>query len=72
MFDVAASLNDAVSLAQRDLNGAASATARAQTALGGTRVDAAMAGVARKAIFSEALLNAVHARLAEIKNVTHG
>jgi hypothetical protein len=72
MFDVAASLNDAMSLAQRDLSGAAFETSRAQTTLGGTRVDAAMAEAARKAIFTEALLNAVHARLAEIKIVTHG
>lgn len=31
-----------------------------------------MAGVAQCAVFTEALLNAIHARLAEIKNVTHG
>jgi hypothetical protein len=31
-----------------------------------------MAAAAQQAIFQEALLSAVHARLAEIKSVTHG
>lgn len=72
MFDVAESLNSALSLAQSGLTGAASATSRAQTPLGNSRTDASMAAAARQAIFTEALLNAVHARLAEIKSVTHG
>lgn len=49
------------------LSGAASVTARSQTPYGDSRTGAAMAGAAEKAIFTEALLNAVHARLAEIK-----
>ena len=72
MFDVAASLNDAMAASQRALTDAASATSRAQTPLGASRTDAAMAGVAEKAIFTEVLLNAIHARLAEVKSVTHG
>ncbi len=72
MFDVAASLNGALSTSTRALAAAASNTSRAQTPLGDSRTDAAMAGVAEKAIFTEALLNAMHARLAEIKSVTHG
>lgn len=72
MYDVAESLNGALSQARDRLAQAASQTSRAQTPLGGTRTDAAMAGVAQCAIFSEALLNAIHARLAEIKSVTHG
>jgi hypothetical protein len=72
MFDVAASLSDALSLARRSLTHSASVTASAQTPYGGPRTDAAMASVAQHAIFAEALLNAVHARLAEIKSVTHG
>lgn len=72
MFDVAASLNGALNAARDGLAQAASQTARVQTQYGGTRTDAAMAGVAQRAIFTEALLNAVHARLAEIKSVAHG
>jgi hypothetical protein len=72
MFDVAASLNRAIDASQRGLSAAALATSRAQTPVGDSRTDAAMAGVAQNAIFTEALLNALHARLAEIKSVTHG
>jgi hypothetical protein len=72
MFDVAARLMDALTESREGLESAASTTARAQTPYGPTRSDAAMAGVAEKAIFAEALLSAMHARLAEIKNVTHG
>jgi hypothetical protein len=72
MFDVAASLNGALGEAREGLAQAAMQTARSQTSLGSARTDAAMAAVAQKAIFTEALLNAVHARLAEIKSVTHG
>lgn len=59
-------------VAQSGLSAGATATSRAQTSLGGSRVDAAMAGAAQQAIFTEALLNAIHSRLAEIKGVTHG
>jgi hypothetical protein len=72
MFDVAAPLISALSESRDGLSAAASATARAQTPYGPVRSDAAMAGVAQQAIFQEVLLNAMHARLAEIKSVTHG
>ncbi len=70
MFDIADSLSGPLSAAGQALGEAASATARAQTPYGGSRTDAAMAGVAEHALFTEVLLNAVHARLAEIKNAT--
>ena len=70
MFDVAAPLLNALRAARGGLSDAALRTSRAQTPLGDSRTDAAMAGVAEKAIFTEALLNAMHARLAEIKSVT--
>lgn len=60
----------ALSSARDGLSFAASATALAQTPYGSARSDAAMAGVAEHAIFTEALLNAVHSRLAEVKSVT--
>jgi hypothetical protein len=72
MFDVAASLNRAMDASQHGLSAAALATSRAQTPVGDSRTDAAMARVAQNAIFTEVLLNALHARLAEIKSVTHG
>jgi hypothetical protein len=72
MFDVAGSLMDALTVARDGLANAASRTARAQTSLGGSRPDAAMSEVAERAVFTEALLSAMHSRLAEIKSVTHG
>ncbi|HLI95381.1 MAG TPA: hypothetical protein VKT72_04740 [Candidatus Baltobacteraceae bacterium] len=72
MFDVAAPLMNALAQSRDALASAASATSRAQTPYGSQRSDAAMAGVAEKAVFQEALMNAMHARLAEIKSVTHG
>jgi len=72
MFDVAGPLMNALNAERDRLGVAAAATAAAQTPLGSARPDAAMAGVAQRAIFSEALMNAMHARLAEIKGVTHG
>lgn len=72
MFDVADGLSGALNLTRDRMGAAAGATARSDTAYGGNRVDAAMAGVAEQAIFTEAILNAVHARLAEIKSVAHG
>lgn len=71
MFDVAGSLMNALGTTRSSLSAAASATARAQTPYGDSRPDAAMAGAAERAIFTEALLGAVHSRLAEIKSVTH-
>lgn len=72
MFDVAGSLMNALNRSRDRLGEAAAATSRAQTPYGSERSDAAMAGVAEKAIFQEALMNALHSRLAEIKNVTRG
>lgn len=72
MFDVASTLENALSRERTALANGASATSLAQTPFGATRTDAAMAGTAQAAIFTEALLSAVHARLAEIKSVTHG
>lgn len=72
MFDVAGSLMNAMEQSRSALRAAAWATSRATTPYGAPRSDAFMAASAEKAIFQEALLNAVHARLAEIKNVTHG
>lgn len=69
MFDVAYSLNGALQGAREALSRAALLTARSQTRPGSGRTDAAMAGVAQCTIFTEALLNAMHARLAEIKSV---
>jgi hypothetical protein len=72
MFDVAGPLMNALNASRDNLAAAASATARSQTPFGGSRPDAAMASAAEKAIFTEALMNSIHARLAEIKSVTHG
>lgn len=72
MFDVAASLINAMTQSRSALRSAASATSRAQTPYGSTRTDSFMAQAAQRAIFQEALLNAMHARLAEIRNVTRG
>ena len=70
MFDVSEGLRAGLEAAQRRMNEAQSAVARANAGAGGRSADAAMAQTARAAIFDEALLSAVHARLAEIKTVT--
>jgi hypothetical protein len=67
MFDVGESLMTALQSGGARLGGAASATARSQTPYGSSRSDAFMAQSVREAIFTEALLNAVHSRLAELK-----
>jgi hypothetical protein len=67
MFDVADTLLTALSASRGALQTTASAAARAQTPLGSGDTDRAMAGVAEHALFTEALLSAMHARLAEIK-----
>jgi hypothetical protein len=72
MFDVANSLQSALEKARQRLDGDARQTAIAQTGIGGAHGDSATASLAQRAIFSEALLGAIHARLAEIKAVTHG
>lgn len=67
MFDVAHTLMTALSGSRNALKEAASQAARSQTALSNGGTDRAMAGVAERALFTEALLSAMHARLAEIK-----
>lgn len=68
MFDVAESLRTGLSAAQERLGAAQSALARANAGAG--RSEDAMAQTAQAAIFSEALLGAMHARLTEVKTVT--
>ncbi|HEV3154333.1 MAG TPA: hypothetical protein VGZ02_11055 [Candidatus Baltobacteraceae bacterium] len=70
MFDIAGSLIASLHMAAQRVSHAARETALAQTSYGNTRTDGPMAGAARQAIFTEALLSAVHARLMEIKDVT--
>ena len=65
MFDVGDSLRAPLDAAQRKLSSAASATAVATG-----NASARMADVAQEAIFTEVLMNAMHARLSEIKSVT--
>ena len=69
-MDVAPQLRSALVQAGTQLNQAASTAARAQTPLGAPVGDAAMAQLADSAIFSEAVLGALHARLEELKAVT--
>ena len=70
MFDVSEGLRAGLEAAQRRMNDAQAAVARANAGAGGRSADAAMAQTAQAAIFDEALLSAVHARLAEIKAAT--
>lgn len=70
MIDSADSLSTALSASSIRLARAAEGTAIAQTRFGSTGTGSAMAQAAREAIFTEALLSALHARLAEIKSVT--
>ncbi|MDQ6931053.1 MAG: hypothetical protein M3126_10360 [Candidatus Eremiobacteraeota bacterium] len=69
-MDVAPQLQSALSDARSSLAQNSARAALAQTNLGAPATDATMAGLAQAAIFSEALLSAMHARLAEIKAVT--
>jgi hypothetical protein len=69
MFDVADSLDGGLRASRERLIQAQTAVARANTGNGRRSADAAMAQAAQAAIFQEALLGAVHARLAEIKTV---
>ena len=66
MFDVGETLRAAADGARDELHQAQNAVARA-AASGGRSADAAMAKTAQAAIFTEALLEAEHARFAEIK-----
>ncbi|MDQ2864655.1 MAG: hypothetical protein M3R51_00355 [Candidatus Eremiobacteraeota bacterium] len=70
MFDVSDSLRCGLAAAQERLAQAQSSLADANTGPGGRSLDAAMSATARAAIFNEALLGAVHARLAELKTVS--
>jgi hypothetical protein len=70
MFDVAESLRDGLGTAATRLQQAQSIIARANAGERGRTADAAMAQTAQAAIFDEALLGAMHARLEEIKAVT--
>ncbi len=70
MFDIADSLQPALARSDESLRQAQYAVANANAGRGGGRADAAMAQAARAAVFDEALLGAMHARLAELKTVT--
>jgi hypothetical protein len=69
MFDVGESLRAGFDDAQSTLLQAQSALARSGASGSGSESGAAMAQTARAALFEEALLNAEHARLAEVKAV---
>ena len=69
MFDVAESLRGGLASAAARLHQAQGVIARANAGEGGRSADAAMAQTAQAAIFDEALLGAMHARLEEIKAV---
>ena len=70
MFDIGDSLLEALGAARARLADAQAAVARANAGEGaGRSADGAMAATAQAAIFTEALLSAQHARLAEIKAV---
>jgi hypothetical protein len=70
MFDVADSLRGGLQAAAERLAQTQARVARANAGDGGRTADAAMAQTARAAIFDEALLGAMHARLEEVKAVT--
>ena len=70
MFDVQQSLTGGLNAAQQQLASAQRAVAAANAGETGRSADAAMATAAQAAIFSEALLGALHSRLEEIKAVT--
>jgi hypothetical protein len=69
MFDVGESLRSAFETARSGLREAQRAIAEGNAGRSGRSADAAMAQTAQAAIFTEALLAAEHARLAEIKAV---
>lgn len=69
MFDIAPQLQAALGRAQSQVAGSAAQTARSQTNLGKANSELAMATFASRALFCEALLSALHARLSEIKAV---
>ena len=69
-MDVAPQLQSALSETRERLAQAAGNAARAGTPFGGPAREATMASLAQSAIFSEALMSAMHARLQELKAVT--
>ncbi len=70
MFDVGDTLRDGLDEARSKLRDAQRALARANSGdATGRAADGAMAQTAQAALFTEALLSAEHARLAEIKTV---
>ena len=70
MFDVGDTLRDGLDEARSRLHDAQRALARANSGVAaGRSADGAMAQTAQAALFTEALLSAEHARLAEIKAV---
>jgi phage terminase Nu1 subunit (DNA packaging protein) len=70
MFDVGETLRDGLDEARSRLRDAQRTLARANSGVpAGRSVDGAMAETAQAALFTEALLSAEHARLAEIKAV---
>ncbi len=70
MFEVAASLRAGFDSGEARLRLAQHALAEANAGKDTRRAGAAMATTAQATIFMQALLNAVHCRLAEIKAVT--
>jgi hypothetical protein len=68
MNPISYDLERAIARARRDLSEAARATATAGT--GGGSAASAQAGAARAAIFADAVLSAIRARLEELKVVT--
>lgn len=72
MFDVAQSLEPGLRTAQSQLRAAQMNVAAANAGKHTRSADRAMAQTAQAAIFNEALLNAVHARLEEFKTVARG
>jgi hypothetical protein len=70
MFDVGESLRGGLARAADELRIAQHGVALSNAGMQGRGADAAMAQAARAAIFDEALLGALHARLEEIKAVT--
>jgi hypothetical protein len=70
MFDVAESLRNGLAVAAERLRNAQDMVARTNAGDEGRSTGAAMAQTAQAAIFEEALLTSVKARLSEIKSVT--
>ena len=70
MFDIAPQLAAALGRGADQLRTGAAIAARAETSVGEPTSNRTMASLAQAAIFSETLLNAIRARLQEIRLVT--